>query len=87
MLQATGQISEEYIFSGVHLCGYNISGDAIFLTEAAWILGLAWETLTLCLAVWIVVKHFRELQRASSGWTVADCFTLLIESHVFYFAR
>ncbi|KAJ8592186.1 hypothetical protein M405DRAFT_859994 [Rhizopogon salebrosus TDB-379] len=33
--------------------------------------------------VWIAVKHFRELP---TGWAVGDCFTVLIETHVFYFA-
>jgi hypothetical protein len=41
-----------------------------------------WEVLALCLAVWIVVKHFRRLP---TGWTIEDCFTVLIKAHVFYF--
>jgi len=80
-------ISEEYVLSGAHLCGYAYQGNAIILDEITWILGTAWESLTLFLAVWIAVKHFRELQRPSSGWTVVDCFTILIKTHVFYFAR
>ena len=46
-----------------------------------------WEALVLCLAVWIAVKHFRELRGTPTGWTVGDCFTILIRSHAFYFAR
>ncbi|KAG2356181.1 hypothetical protein BDR07DRAFT_1423985 [Suillus spraguei] len=44
--------------------------------------------LTLCLASWIAVKHFRELRRhgPSIGSTIIDCFTVLIKSHVIYFA-
>ena len=52
-----------------------------------WILGAAWETLALCLAIWITVKHFRELRGPSTGWIVRDCFAVLVKSHVFYFAR
>ncbi|OAX41048.1 hypothetical protein K503DRAFT_780973 [Rhizopogon vinicolor AM-OR11-026] len=36
--------------------------------------------------VWIVVKHFHEVQRPSTGWSVGDCFTVLVKTHVFYFA-
>ncbi|KAG2103738.1 uncharacterized protein F5147DRAFT_654645 [Suillus discolor] len=38
--------------------------------------------------VWIAVKHFRELRRLgpSTGSTIGDCFTVLIQSHAFYFA-
>jgi hypothetical protein len=46
---------------------------------------MAWEVLTLCLAVWMAVKHFREKQWPSTGWAVMDCFTILIKTHVFYF--
>jgi len=55
-------------------------------SEMTWILGIAWEVLGLCLAVWVAVKHFRELQR-SPRWAVSDCFTILIKTHVSYFAR
>ncbi|OAX33172.1 hypothetical protein K503DRAFT_869718 [Rhizopogon vinicolor AM-OR11-026] len=76
---------EEYVLSGAHVCRDGFQGDAIFLIEITWILTTAWESLALFLAVWTVVKHFRELQRPSSGWTVGDCFTILIKTHVFYF--
>ncbi|OJA19111.1 hypothetical protein AZE42_09228 [Rhizopogon vesiculosus] len=52
----------------------------------SWILGTAWEVLVLCLAVWIAIKHVRELQQPT-GWAVSDCFMILMRSHVFYFAR
>jgi hypothetical protein len=82
------QISVEYVLSGTHMCNYEIGGsDGLILTQSTWILGTTWEILALCLAVWIAVKHFRELQRPSTGWAVGDCFTVLIETHVFYFAR
>ncbi|OAX31385.1 hypothetical protein K503DRAFT_813490 [Rhizopogon vinicolor AM-OR11-026] len=81
------QISgEEYILSGVHMCGYHSQVDSVFLDEMSWILSIAWETLTLCLAIWIAVKHFRELQRPSTRWTAEDCFTISVKTHVVYFA-
>jgi hypothetical protein len=86
-VRLTRQLLAEYVLSGTHVCGDNASSNSVFFTRITWILGTAWEILALCLAVWIVVKHFRELQRASTGWAVGDCFTVLIEAHVFYFAR
>ncbi|OAX32806.1 hypothetical protein K503DRAFT_804919 [Rhizopogon vinicolor AM-OR11-026] len=77
---------DEYVLSGAHMCAYGSRGDAKLLAEITWILSTAWETLTLCLAVWIAVKHFHELQRPSARWTVGDCFTILVKTHVFYFA-
>jgi hypothetical protein len=70
------------------MCNYEIGGsDGLISTQSTWILGTTWEILALCLAVWIPVKHFRELQRPSTGWAVGDCFTVLIETQLFYFAR
>jgi hypothetical protein len=83
-VRLTRQILAEYVLSGTYICNEESPKN---LTEMTWILGAASEILALCLAVWIAVKHFRELQRASTGWTVGDCFTVLIETHVFYFAR
>jgi hypothetical protein len=81
------QISVEYILSGSHLCVFETGTISLFLTQMTWILGTTWEILAFCLAVWIAVKHFRELPRPSTGLAVRDCFTVLIETHVFYFAR
>jgi hypothetical protein len=61
--------------------------DALVLLFMTWILSTVWEVLALCLAIWIVVKHFREMQRSSTEWTVGDCFTVLMRTHVIYFAR
>ncbi|KIK37699.1 hypothetical protein CY34DRAFT_810116 [Suillus luteus UH-Slu-Lm8-n1] len=52
----------------------------------SWILITVWEVLALCLAVWITLKHFRELRRSRIGSTIRDWFTVLIKSHVLYFA-
>jgi len=69
------------------MCSFELEGNAQFLTEITWILGFAWEALALSLAVWITVKHFRELQRTSTEWAIGDCYTILMQTHVFYFAR
>ncbi|KAG2351933.1 hypothetical protein BDR07DRAFT_1440712 [Suillus spraguei] len=45
-----------------------------------------WEVFALCLAVWITVKHFRELRQHSAGGIIRDCFTVLIKTHMLYFA-
>jgi hypothetical protein len=69
------------------MCHGDFKGGAEFLAEITWILGTAWEVLALSLAIWIAVKHFRALQRPSTGWAVRDYFTILMKTHVFYFAR
>jgi hypothetical protein len=86
-VRLTREILVEYVLSGTYVCSDKFGGNSVFVTQMTWILGTAWEILALCLAAWIAVKHFRELQRASAGWAVGDCFTVLIETHVFYFAR
>ncbi|KAG2135143.1 hypothetical protein DEU56DRAFT_981231 [Suillus clintonianus] len=82
-------IPEEYVLSGMYQCGYTHSGENVpFLINVDWVLvtGLIWEVLTLSLAVWIVIKHFHEMRQQSTRWNVKDCFTVLIKTHVFYFA-
>jgi hypothetical protein len=79
-----GRILEEVVLSGNHLCGYSYDGAAVLIAES-WILNTVWEVFALCLAVWIAVKHFRELQRQSTGRTTMDVFIVLMQSHVFYF--
>ncbi|KAG1761489.1 hypothetical protein EDD22DRAFT_632817 [Suillus occidentalis] len=80
--------AEELILSGVHMCGYNYDGDSSLLYSTTWLLATGWEVLVLCLSVWIAVKHFRDLRRLgpSTGSTIGDCFRVLIQSHVLYFA-
>jgi len=79
-------IWNDLILSGIHMCAYEFDGNNIFLDEITWVLAIAWEIIALSLAVWIAIKHFRELQRTSTGWAVGDCFTILMQTHVFYFA-
>jgi len=69
------------VISGTFQCYFGNN-----LMAETWILSTVWEILTLCLAVRIALKHFRELQRGSAGLTVKDCFTVLIKTHVLYFA-
>ncbi|KIK42656.1 hypothetical protein CY34DRAFT_131634 [Suillus luteus UH-Slu-Lm8-n1] len=81
--------AEELILSGMYMCSYNYEGDVQLLISMVWILNTVWEVLALCLSVWIAVKHFRDLRRLgpSTGSTIGDCFRVLIQSHVLYFAR
>jgi hypothetical protein len=60
-------------------------GDSRVIAEA-WILNTAWEVLALCLAIWIAVKDFLELHKSSTEWWIGDCITMLIKTHVLYFA-
>ncbi|KAG1739495.1 uncharacterized protein EDB91DRAFT_1284693, partial [Suillus paluster] len=81
-------VGEELIFSGTYICGYDHEGDVDILISAVWILTAVWEVLALCLAVWIAVKHFRDLRSLgpSTGSIIENCFTVLIKSHMLYFA-
>ncbi|KAG1787089.1 uncharacterized protein HD556DRAFT_1530675 [Suillus plorans] len=77
---------EEFILSGTYQCTIGYTGDAVVLDSATWILSIVWEVLTLCLAVWIAVKHFCELRLHAAGGIIGDCFTVLMKTHVVYFA-
>lgn len=81
-------IGEEVILSGTHVCSYDAGGNAEFLTLIIWILIIAWEVLALCLVLWIAVKQFRYLRRLrlSAGSIIVDMFTMLVKSHIRYFA-
>jgi hypothetical protein len=87
--QLIGQTPEEVILSGMHMCSYSYEGDDQLLFSMIWMLNTVWEVLALCLAVWIAVKHFRDLRRLgpSTRSTAGDCFRVLMKSHVLYFAR
>lgn len=76
---------EEFVLTGTHQCVQR--GQVGLLTTMAWTLATIWELLALCLALWVVVKHFRELQRPSRGRrSIGNWFTALIKTHVLYFA-
>ncbi|KAG1766839.1 hypothetical protein EV702DRAFT_784574 [Suillus placidus] len=78
--------AEEAVLSGTYQCMIGYAGDGLLLGSTTWILTTAWEVIALCLAVWIAVKHFRELRRHSTRGIIGDCFTVLMQSHVSYFA-
>ncbi|KIK41197.1 hypothetical protein CY34DRAFT_222296 [Suillus luteus UH-Slu-Lm8-n1] len=81
-------VAEELILSGIYMCGYNYEEDVQLGMSMVWMLNTVWEVLALCLSVWIAVKHFRDMRRLgpSTGSTIGDCFRVLIQSHVLYFA-
>ncbi|KAG1788407.1 uncharacterized protein HD556DRAFT_855893 [Suillus plorans] len=81
-------VLEEFIISDIYICHYVYEGEEQLLFSLIWMLNTAWEVLALCLSVWVAVKHFRELRRLgpSTGSTIGDCFRVLIQSHVLYFA-
>ncbi|KAG1775264.1 hypothetical protein EV702DRAFT_453665 [Suillus placidus] len=57
---------EEFILSGTYQCMVAYPGDLLLLVSISWILAAVWEVIALCLAVWIAVKHFRELRQHST---------------------
>ncbi|KAG1905009.1 uncharacterized protein F5891DRAFT_1183673 [Suillus fuscotomentosus] len=77
---------EELVLSGTYQCQMHSSKDIPLLDSITWILSTVWEVLALCLAVWIAVKHFRELRQHSAGGIIEDCFTVLMKTHILYFA-
>jgi hypothetical protein len=87
--QLIEQTPEEVILSGIHMCNYGYEGNFGLLASMLWMLNTIWEVLALCLSVWIAVKHFRTMRRLgpSTRSTIGDCFRVLIQSHVLYFAR
>lgn len=76
---------KELILSGTHHCNIGFDSYDQLLVAVTWVLTTVWETIALCFAGWIAMKHFRELQR-STGRVIGDCFAVLIKTHVLYFA-
>ncbi|KAG2034971.1 hypothetical protein BDR03DRAFT_963762 [Suillus americanus] len=77
---------EELILSGTYQCSIGNTEVVALLNSITWVFAIAWEALALCLAAWIAVKHFRELRRHSTGRIIEDCFTVLMKTHLLYFA-
>ncbi|KAG2034973.1 hypothetical protein BDR03DRAFT_963779 [Suillus americanus] len=77
---------EEFILFGTYQCWIDYGEDIIFLNSITWILGSVWEVLALCVAVWTAIKHFRDLRQYSAGGIIRDCYTVLMKTHVIYFA-
>lgn len=72
---------EELVLYGTYECindGYNQ-----VLLATAWIVGAVWQIIALCLAVRVVVMHFRELQGMPTRRSIGE---VLMKTHVFYFA-
>jgi hypothetical protein len=82
-----GYIPEELILSGTYQCIVVFEEGVTLQIAIIWMITTAWETLALCIAVCIAVKHFREVWQTSSGGIIGDCFTVLMETHLIYFAR
>lgn len=60
--------------------------EQLWLLEV-YVLATVWHLLTLCLAIWNFVKHFRELQPLSTGRTfIGNCSMVLMKTHLLYFA-
>lgn len=78
--------AEEAILSGIYQCTIRLEGDGALLCTMYLMLITIWEILVMCLAGWVSVRHFRELRRHSAGGTIRDCFTVLMKSHIVYFA-
>ncbi|KAG1733377.1 uncharacterized protein EDB91DRAFT_643550 [Suillus paluster] len=76
----------EHLVPGVCQCIREAEKDPRLLNAGIWILTTVWEVFAFCLSVWIAAKHFRELQRPLTGWNIGNRFTMLIKTHVFYFA-
>ncbi|KAG1844808.1 hypothetical protein DFJ58DRAFT_894332 [Suillus subalutaceus] len=68
--------------SGTYQCIFDYGGDSVFLNSMTWILSTVWEVAALCLAVWIAVKQFRELQQHSTRGVIGDCFRVLMKPHI-----
>ncbi|KAG1880792.1 hypothetical protein F4604DRAFT_1747929 [Suillus subluteus] len=80
-----GILAEEFIISGYHVCLINNNTDQMDLGLERFISTAIWEIVAFVLAVWVVIKHLRELRQSSTGPTVRDCFMVLTKSHAFYF--
>lgn len=85
ILRTHAHISVEKILSGNRHCSEKMSAEDTRLNAETTIPTTVWETLALCLAVWIVIKHFRELRKSPTGAKIRDCFTVLMKSHMLYF--
>ncbi|KAG2139178.1 uncharacterized protein EDB93DRAFT_1330290 [Suillus bovinus] len=83
MMNSSG---EELVLSGTYRCSISHAEDIRLLDSVAWILSVVWEVLALYLAVWIAIKHFRELRQHSTGGIMGDCLMVLIKTHMLYFA-
>jgi hypothetical protein len=85
MYETHARITEELILSGISQCFTEyINQAAIFIVHETLIPTLIWEILALCLALWIVIKHFCEVRQMPTG---GDPFIMmvLIKGHLLDF--
>ncbi|KAG2143679.1 hypothetical protein DEU56DRAFT_910809 [Suillus clintonianus] len=75
----------EAILCGYHVYLYSIDTNGLNPDYVRIIPTIIWEILAFFLAVWIAIKHLRELRQSQSGSTIGDCFTVLMQSHMLYF--
>ncbi|KAG2368722.1 hypothetical protein BDR07DRAFT_1372006 [Suillus spraguei] len=73
-------------FSPAPIGAFSSLRKILYFISPHWILKIVWEVFAICLAVCIAVKHFHELQRHSEGGMIGDCFTVLMKTHLLYFA-
>lgn len=86
VMTATGiNRNSKEVVSDINQCTYNYDGAARLLMSTTWILRMVWEILVMCLVVWIVVKHFRQLRLSSQAGIIGNCFTILVKTHATYF--
>ncbi|KAG2149086.1 uncharacterized protein EDB93DRAFT_1143581 [Suillus bovinus] len=55
-IMMTQTSAEEFVLSGTYQCNITYAGNSIFLISMTWILGIVWEVLALCFAIWIAVN-------------------------------
>ncbi|KAG1734930.1 uncharacterized protein EDB91DRAFT_577017 [Suillus paluster] len=77
---------EELILSGTYRCTAEFEESSLGLDTITWYISIGWESIAMCFAIWIAVKRFRELRQLSTRGILGDCFTVLIQTHVAYFA-
>ncbi|KAG1821216.1 hypothetical protein EV424DRAFT_1644414 [Suillus variegatus] len=77
---------EEVVLSGTYGCKIDYVENTVLLYTITWVLAIGLELLLLGLTLWIAVKHLRELRQYSTRGVIGDCFTVLVKTHLCYFA-
>ncbi|KAG2055314.1 hypothetical protein BDR06DRAFT_954074 [Suillus hirtellus] len=77
---------EEVVLSGTYGCKVDYVENTVLLYTITWALAIGLELLLLGLTLWIAVKHLCELRRHSTRGVIGDCFTVLVKTHLCYFA-
>lgn len=85
VMENVGILVEEFTLSGYRECTFITEPDQMDMGFERFISFAIWEILAFILAVWIVIKHFRELRQSRTGSTTVDSFRVLTKSHAFYF--